>query len=207
LKQEDHKKVFKYGRSPYCFINDTTLAGPYDELHWTLGKIYDHFHLMAIICRRGNAYLVARVANILVTMWLALVGVVLVPLHHGYRGRHHILWHVHGLYLLLFSLSRDAIIVSRVANAVVMIWLALVEIILVLPHHGYLGRHHILWHGHGLYLLLSFLSIEAIIVSRVANVVVTMCLALVGVVLVPPIMAIMVATTDFDMVKTKALKW
>jgi hypothetical protein len=33
LKQEDHKKVFKYFRSPDCFINDTTLVGPYDELH------------------------------------------------------------------------------------------------------------------------------------------------------------------------------
>jgi hypothetical protein len=33
LKQEDYNKVVKYWRSPYCFINDTTLVGPYDQLH------------------------------------------------------------------------------------------------------------------------------------------------------------------------------
>jgi hypothetical protein len=33
LKQEDHKKVLKYWRYPYCFINGTTLGGPYDKLH------------------------------------------------------------------------------------------------------------------------------------------------------------------------------
>jgi hypothetical protein len=48
---------------------------------------------------------------------------------------------------------------------------------------------------------------EAILVDRVAYGMVMMCLALVVIVLVPPpIMGIMVATTDFDMVKTTALK-
>jgi hypothetical protein len=68
LKQEDHKKLFIYWKCPYSFIHDTTSSGPYDELHWTLGKLYDNIHLMAIICRRSQAYIVARVANVLVTM-------------------------------------------------------------------------------------------------------------------------------------------
>jgi hypothetical protein len=88
-----------------------------------------------------------------------------------------------------------------------MIWLALVEIVLVLPHDGYHGFHNILWHGHGLYLLFYSLSIEAILVAPVANIVVTMCLALAVVVLVPPIVGIMVATTYFDMDITTSLKW
>jgi hypothetical protein len=50
------------------------------------------------------------------------------------------------------------------------------------------------------------LSIEDIIVFRVDYGVVTMCLALIVAVLLPPIMGIMVATTDFDMVKITALK-
>jgi hypothetical protein len=48
---------------------------------------------------------------------------------------------------------------------------------------------------------------QTYLVDHVANVLVTMCLALVVVVLVPPpIMGIMVATTDFDMVRTTSLK-
>jgi hypothetical protein len=68
LKQEDHKSFLKYWWSPDWFIKDITLGGPYDELHGTLGRLYDHFHLMAIVCRRGQAYLLARVANVLVMM-------------------------------------------------------------------------------------------------------------------------------------------
>jgi hypothetical protein len=54
---------FKSWTSCYFFINDTKVGEPYDELlqliaqnNWTLGKFYDDFHVVAIICRLGQAY-------------------------------------------------------------------------------------------------------------------------------------------------------